>query len=161
MSNIFGKKAYPNIYAVAQDVAKQIRKYKSTVGILDDVVGGKAMPNTVKKFHGIEARKSSQERRNRTNREILVSVSEYYGRDFLKEPWNNDNNKEVMDVVDALASSLNTNRGFKKLENAIQAVVRNPILRGEYGKKPLGGVAGIDTGSLFNSIKANVTVGAR
>jgi hypothetical protein len=49
------------------------------------------------------------------------------------------------------------------LTNAIQAIVRNPILRGDYGRNNLftQKVKGfnrlmIDTGQFFNNIKARV-----
>jgi hypothetical protein len=53
---------------------------------------------------------------------------------------------------------------MKRVQNLLQAVIRNPILRGDYGRNAMSTARNkgfnrlfIDTGQFFRAIKAKVT----
>lgn len=81
---------------------------------------------------------------------------------LLLAPWRNRNNQDARDVTNALIDELN--HGCPKrnrLPNAVQAVIRNPIVRQEYGDNTAGWAQKkgfnrllINTGRLFRAIVA-------
>ncbi|MDR3050016.1 MAG: hypothetical protein LBV16_09350 [Elusimicrobiota bacterium] len=82
---------------------------------------------------------------------------------ILEKAQNNPNNKDLQDIADKLIGALYRPNAssLKRYLNACLALVRNPIMRGEFPSnapstikqkgfnRPL-----IDTGKFFNSIKA-------
>lgn len=95
----------------------------------------------------------------------LAEVAKYTDNQFkwLKKPFTLPKNKEVIAVVKEIALQLFGKKSTdnKRLENAVQAVIRNPILRGDYGNNAPSTVKqkgfnklGIDTAQMFKAIKA-------
>ena len=94
-----------------------------------------------------------------TLRALMVQFNERYN--LLLAPWRAAANKDVVRVVQEIARSLLTRGDLRRFINAAQAVVRNPIARGDYGENSQrwAKIKGfnrllINTGKFFNSIKA-------
>lgn len=80
---------------------------------------------------------------------------------LLLAPWRSAANKDVTRVVQEIARNLKTKGDLRRFINASQAVVRNPLARGDYGDNSpwWAKIKGfnrlmINTGKFFNSIKA-------
>ncbi len=80
---------------------------------------------------------------------------------LLSAPWRAAANQDVTRVVQEIARNLKTKGDLRRFINAAQAVVRNPIARGDYGgnSEQWAKIKGfnrlmINTGKFFNSIKA-------
>lgn len=149
----------------AERLKGRLENYDMTVGILKD---GKhylpKQPRELKNYAGGEVRKID---RNAIGPVLNIStvskkMRQYLGFNYLREPFT----ESTSDVTRFLATFFNYAFGrstSRRLENTLQAVVRNPILRGEYYiesertikekgfSRPM-----IDTGQLFQSIKAEV-----
>lgn len=146
---------------LAKNIARRIGNYEFEVGILKDQ--SKAIPNrkSTAKYAGLDV--SAVKKRDKR-----VSLAYVAGRMQKKFGWltrpfkikqNVDVGRVVKEIAKQVFSKNSTNN--KKLENAVQAVVRNPILRGDYGKNSREAEAakgfdklGIDTGQFFKNIKA-------
>jgi hypothetical protein len=79
----------------------------------------------------------------------------------FSDAMQNANNKDVIAVLELLSIMDKTPRNIRQLETASRAIVRNPILRGDYNpnsakwaKKKGFDHWGIATGTFFNNIKA-------
>jgi len=151
-----------------------IGKFSFEVGVLQDAphkepmerpAGAENFSSNLSTYAGDKVRKKS-----RTNGPLSVAqVSEANrnrtGVNYLTAPFE----KTTSDIVKFTQRFLQLafGRGEKKrLENLLQAIVRNPILRGEYGKQARSTTREkgfyrpmIDTGQLFKAIKAVVKVG--
>lgn len=143
------------------------------VGVLKDKSHFKAYPieRGMKTVAGGPARRQSR----RTDGTI-AGVSRK-ARALLKVNWllkpfqptkKNADAQRMMKVFWKLVFGENKLNSKRQLENAIQAVVRNPITRADYGKnkRRTARIKGsnrkfIDTGQLFKSITARVRVNRR
>lgn len=116
-----------------------------------------------KSFHGGPARRTSNEIKGTVRK---VSKHNRRRTDYLRRPFLNREGNVRKDVQRFMSSFLALVRGRgndKRIVNALQAIVRNPILRGDYGPNDRKTVRikgfdryMIDTGQLFNNIKARV-----
>jgi len=150
-------------------------KYELEVGVLQDKpyrlpkkgergLGG---AEVISYYAGGPVREKSFKSSGKTVAEISKANRERLGFNYLSSPFENKSS----DII-------RFSRGFfdlvfgrsqkKRVENLLQAIVRNPILRGEYGQNsPLTQkIKGfdrsmIDTGQLFKSLKARVRVRQR
>jgi hypothetical protein len=148
---------------------KQIRgrfgKYEFEVGVLED--GLHKLP--AKKVEGVAplatyaggpVRRKSSRTDGTTIADVSAANRERLGFNYLAAPFK----KKSTDIVRFTKSFFRLAFGAserKRCENLLQAIVRNPILRGEYGpnspkaQKAKGfDRAMIDTGQLFKAIKA-------
>lgn len=143
-------------------------KYDFQVGVLEDAsyrtprrgqrgLGGS---DVISSYAGGPVRKASRQASGKTVAEISKANRDRLGFNYLSEPFK----KKTADIIKF------TNAFFKlafgrsekrRAENLLQAIVRNPILRGEYGpnseltKKIKGFDRGmIDTAQLFKALKA-------
>lgn len=82
---------------------------------------------------------------------------------WLSNPFRdgNEKQKEIMNFAKTYLADVQSGKKSNRSKNLVQAIVRNPILRGDYGSNaPLTILkkgfdrAMIDTGQFFNSIKA-------
>jgi hypothetical protein len=85
--------------------------------------------------------------------------------DFLRLPFQSKKNEDVQAFLKAFFELAAGRAEKKRVESALQAVVRNPILRGEYGGNSRAEIKAkgfsrllIDTGQLFRAIGAKVKV---
>ena len=147
-------------------------KYTFEVGVLTDAphkqarVGerGQGGKDVITSYAGGPARKTSRRNSGLTIAQVSAANRERMDVNYLTEPFE----KKTSDIIKF------TNEFFKlafgksekrRAENLLQAVVRNPILRGEYGSNSTltSRIKGfnrnmIDTAQLFKAIKAKVKV---
>lgn len=156
-----------------KNVRGKIERFAFEVGVLQDGphksprrgVRGKGGKDVQTSYAGGPARKKSSRDSGVTISEVSRQTRERLGVNYLTAPFQTKS-KAQADILRF------TNRFFKvvfggsqakRLENLLQAVVRNPILRGDYGSnKPLTKrIKGfdrllIDTAQLFRRITARV-----
>lgn len=101
-------------------------------------------------------------------RGTVADVSEAVRKrvDFYRIPVRKKKSREIrkfLDAFGALASGVT--KGYGSVEAALRAVIRLPILRGDYGKNAASTVKAkgfnrfmIDTGQLYRAIVAKVRV---
>jgi hypothetical protein len=117
----------------------------------------------LKSFHGLQARKVTNLIDGATQ-EIGGELEDQYK--WLREPFadGNEKQKEIQDFAkNYIAEIQKDKKNENRLVNLVQAIVRNPILRRDYGSnsektQKIKGFDSpmIDTGQFFNSIKARV-----
>ncbi len=145
-------------------------KYNFVVGILED----KAHKNPKRGVHGLKGQEiiniyagGPVRQMSTTPGPLSVSeVSESFrkntGINYLTEPFKKRDDKIIKFANEFLKLCFGKSTR-KRVENLLQAIVRNPILRGDYGHnsrltRKIKGFdrLGIDTGQLFKNIKASV-----
>lgn len=137
-------------------------KYNFDVGIIENGPHKAAQSKSrgLKSYAGGPARKTS-----RTIDGTLAGISEaariHTGINFYTRPFKAKKNKDILKLIKNFFDLCSGRGSRKRLENTLQAVVRNPILRGDYGKNNPGTAKSkgfsrlmIDTGQLFKAIKA-------
>jgi hypothetical protein len=147
-------------------------KYDFQVGVLEDKAHripkkgerGQKGQDVLSTYAGGPIRQASRRPSEKSIAQVSKANRERLGFNYLKEPFK----KKSSDIVKF------SNEFFKlafgrsekrRCENLLQAIVRNPILRGDYGGnseltvKIKGFNRGmIDTAQLFKAIKAKCTV---
>lgn len=80
---------------------------------------------------------------------------------WLRRPWEISKNKDLIGIIHYIVEDINGRENKQRILNGIQAVVRNPILRGDYGKnsRKRAKEKGFNklmmaTGQFFKNIKA-------
>lgn len=113
-------------------------------------------------YAGGPVRKRSRSEYQKTISEVSKANRERLGFNYLKAPFQ-DQGSELMRFTRSFFDLVFGRTKEKRAVNLLQAVVRNPILRGEYG--PQGRITTIikgferpmiDTAQLFKAIKATV-----
>lgn len=151
-----------------QNLAGRFGKYTFEVGVLQDgphkeaKVGVRGLGGTdvITSYAGGPVRKKSTRNSGLSVSQVSAANREHLGFNYLTEPFK----KQSSDIIKF------TNEFFKlafgrsqkkRAENLLQAVVRNPILRGDYGSngvitRKIKGFSRkmIDTAQLFKAIKA-------
>jgi hypothetical protein len=155
-------------------LSKKINVYSFQVGVLEDKphflpafgpssknakstkppIGTYAGGPVRKIFRGGKSKKS--------NGEILQANMQRLGKNILLEPFLKKDSA-MMKFVAAFLKTALAKSSPKRVQNLLQAVVRNPILRLEYGTNKPNTVKRkgfnrhlFDTGQMFKSIKAKV-----
>lgn len=138
-------------------------KYNFDVGILQDSVHKAARPASkgLKSLYGGPARRTSQ-KPDGTMSGISENLRAKVGN-FYTAPFKSRANRDIRRLVKNFFDLVQGRTQAKRLENTLQAVIRNPILRGDYGSnkeltrkiKTFDRLM-IDTGQFFKSIKAKV-----
>jgi hypothetical protein len=146
---------------ISKKISKKFGNYNFEVGILSNQPKKLRKKGASKSFAGVSVSASGK-----VNPKVsLADVAKYTDNRFgwLKKPFGIAGNKEVLKVVNEIAAQVFGKKSVdnKRLENAVQAVIRNPILRGDYGRNAASTIKakgfdklGIDTAQLFKSIKA-------
>jgi hypothetical protein len=150
-------------------------KYTFEVGVLEDgphKLAKRGAPglkgkDVLKTFAGGPARKISNKPSGLSISDVSKANRDRLGKNYLSEPFK----KRSSDIIKFSNTFFNLVFGRsqkKRAENLLQAIVRNPILRGEYGhnSKLTQKIKGfdrsmIDTAQLFKAIKAVCKVGSR
>lgn len=158
-----------------QKITGMFGKYEFKVGILQDGPHRDAMrgKNNLTQYAGGSVRKKTRTSR-KTIAEVSKELSERTGINYLTDPFQQDdgatttasvNNKDIINFTDAFFKLVFGRTQQKRAENLLQAVVRNPILRGDYGHNTptTQKIKGfdrfmIDTAQLFRAIKAKCRV---
>jgi hypothetical protein len=118
-------------------------------------------------YAGGPVRKKSRIGSGATLAEVSEDVRKNLKINFYQRPFRMKANKDILRFSKVFIKSIMTDNGTikekRRLENLLQAIVRNPILRGDYGINTIATASRkgfnrlmIDTGQLFNGIKARV-----
>lgn len=174
-----------------KEAVGRIERYEFEVGVLEDgphklpysrtrkeaakqrrdgKVLGPAASGYLKQFAGGPARKISNKDSGLTIGEVSEHLRKNTGINFYTLPFSGGSkrSREFLDWLEAFMKTVTkgTSADKKRLENSLQAAVRNPILRGEYGTNRPSTAKGkgfnrfmINTGQLFNAIIAKVKKG--
>lgn len=117
-------------------------------------------------YAGIKVRQTTNKTRGKIS-QVAKSFSEFLGFNFFTKPFEKKNDDLIKFTNQFLEWVLNNKGSKQRIVNLLQAIVRNPILRGDYGHnsartEKIKGFnhLGIDTAQLFRSIKAKVRKGA-
>lgn len=137
----------------------KMRRYDVMIGVLEDGPSAK-WKKEQKSLAGGPANKVAGRNKEVTLRALMAKWNAVYN--LLLAPWRKADNKEVVEVIGRMAADMGTSgRQKQAFLSAVQAAVRNPITRGDYGKNsPEWAKAKgfnrllINTGTLFNNIKA-------
>lgn len=143
---------------------KQIEGYSFEVGVLKDTVHKAAIKGETKNFAGGPARKISRVQQKVTNGELLKFNQAKANKDFLKLPFQEKTSDIIKFSQEFLKLALRRpGANQRRVENLLQAIVRNPILRGDYGVNTSSAARAkgfnrflFDTAQMFNSIKARM-----
>jgi len=152
-----------------KNVRGRFTKYTFDVGVLQDAPhraalrgkAGQKGKDVLTEYAGGPVRKAGRKSYSSIS-EVSERLKKFLGFNYLTKPFQ----KKGSDIIKF------TNEFFKlafgrsqkkRVENLLQAVVRNPMLRGDYGSnsKLAQAIKGfdhltIDTGQLFRAIKARV-----
>lgn len=152
-------------------VKGMFEKYQFTVGVLEDGphrdarrgVRGQGGSDVISTYAGGPIRKKGRDA-STTIGDVSKANRKRLGFNYLSKPFE----KPDSDLIRFTKAFFNLVFGrvkIKRAENLLQAVVRNPILRGEYGSqsKITTTIKGfyrpmIDTAQLFRAIKARCKV---
>lgn len=160
---------------MAQRLQGRFGKYDFQVGVLDDApykepleidpaTGTKPVTSS---YAGGPIRKKSRKDSGLTVAQVSAANREHLGFNYLTEPFKK-RGTDIIKFTEAFFKLAFGRSEKRRAENLLQAVVRNPILRGEYGKngtatrrakgfvRPM-----IDTAQLFKALKAVCNVGGR
>ncbi len=140
-------------------LSKRLGKYEVEVGLLEDAPAAKWKKER-KRLAGGPANKEAGSDKNTTLREVFAHWAQVYN--LLLAPLRAEGNKDVVEVIGRMVADLVTlGRQKQQFLNAVQALIRNPISRGDYGKnsKEWAKAKGfnrllINTGKMFKNIKA-------
>ncbi len=136
-------------------------KYDFYVGVLVD--GPHKSPGKgLKSYAGGPARKVSFTS-TMTISEVSESLRKSTGINFYTKPFKSQKNKDILAFTKEFFQLCAGKGQAKRAENLLQAIVRNPILRGDYGSNSslTAKIKGfnrfmIDTAQLFKAITAKV-----
>jgi hypothetical protein len=147
-------------------------KYDFQVGILDDktykkpATGKRGLhgQDVISTYAGGPVRKASTNNSPMAISDISKANRDRLGFNYLTKPFER-RNSEIIKFANEFFKLIFGRSEKRRAENLLQAIVRNPILRGEYGKnsKVTQKIKGfdrpmIDTAQLFKAIKAKCTV---
>lgn len=149
-------------------LAGRIKSFEFEVGILDDtphrdpVVAGMFEDPQLGFYAGGPVRRASRKAGSVMNSEVLIQNMERLNINLLLRPFQ-ETSSEIMKFTRAFLMLVCKKPGMsiRRVENLLQAIVRNPILKQEYGTNAshTADAKGfdrhlIDTGQMFKSIKA-------
>lgn len=149
---------------------KRIEMYNFEVGIINDnpYKEPEVQPlfkesENLGSYAGGPVRRKTRKTSGKNISQILVDNMERLGINLLAEPFKKTNS-EILKFTDAfLKLATKRKMSIRRVENLLQAIVRNPILKQEYGhnKSHTADAKGfdrhlIDTGQTFQQIKARV-----
>ena len=152
----------------AKKLRGRIEQYEFEVGVLDDKPHRDPVETALfdqpdlGSYAGGPVRKAQRKTGDKTNGEILVENMERMNINVLARPFE-EQGSDIMKFTSAFMKMITTqpNMPKKRLENLLQAIVRNPILRQEYGGNSSTTADNkgfdrklIDTGQMFRSIIA-------
>jgi hypothetical protein len=146
----------------------KIEGYEFEVGVLEDSDhfypkdDGVAGQRDLSSYAGGPVRKKSRKAGPESIGQVFIDNQERINTDLLKTPLE-DKSSDIVAFTTAFLKLVTGRAGMniRRVENLLQAVVRNPILRGDYGtnKAATADAKGfnrhlIDTGQMFKAIVA-------
>lgn len=167
----------------ARRMKKRFERISMEVGIMQDKPYRRPLRDAIEGSVGIQVdsmvgfyaggpiSKASRKSSGMTVGQVATKIREELGVDWLREPFGDfaaSAQSQSADLRNLLKRFFDLALGRsqpKRLENALQALVRNPILRQEYGtnsretaeRKTFNRFL-FDTGQFFKAIKAKVSV---
>lgn len=152
---------------ISESLRGKIEGYSFDVGVLNDRPH-KSPGQGMKSIAGGPARKTGRGYDGKTMAEVSRDARAQLGVNYLIRAFRNRRNREAIAMMQCfweMVFGTSKRSKSKRLENLIQAVVRNPLARADYGKNKSktakikkSNRKFIDTGQLFNSIRAKVKV---
>ena len=153
---------------------RRFERFEYEVGILKDGPHYKAdegekgiepeFRSVIVNYAGGPVRKKSRTK-DGTISEVAKSIREDLRVDWLRKPFKNPENKDILKLIRQIMFYAFGKTEKRRLENALQAVVRNPILRQDYDINHISTVERkgfdrylIDTAQFFKAIKARVRI---
>ncbi len=143
-----------------------IEKYDFEVGILRDRTHFRALPKSkgLTGYAGGPARRTSRKPSGMTVAQVSEEVRRHVGKNFYTRPFRKAANQDLAKFKKVFFDFSFGRATRQECETALVAVVRNPILRGEYGRnKPQTAKAKgfnrllIDTAQVVKAIEARVS----
>ena len=146
----------------------RIESYEFEVGILEDKAHRDPLEHglfeepQLGSYAGGPIRKASRKKGTKSIGEVLVANMDRLNINLLLRPFQ-EPSSDIMRFTKAFLQMVTTRPGIskKRIENLLQAIVRNPILRQEYGSNSTTTADNkgfnrhlIDTGQTFKQIKA-------
>lgn len=147
-----------------EELRGKVERYNFEVGILEDAPHYAAKPLSagLKSYAGGKARKTSRKTTGEKLSEVSASFRAFLGFNYLVAPFK-QKNSDILKFTSAFLKFAFDKSDDKRVRNLIQAIVRNPILRKDYGsntkqtqKRKGFDRLGIDTAQLFKGITARV-----
>lgn len=147
-------------------------KYDLQVGILDDAPyktplrgkRGQGGKDVLTNYAGGPIRKKSRIAGKQMISDVSAANRERLGFNYLSKPFE-DKSSDIIKFTSEFFKLAFGRSEKKRCENLLQAIVRNPILRGDYGSnapltKKIKGFDRymIDTAQMFKSLKARCEV---
>lgn len=148
-------------------------RFQMEVGVLEDgphkqamerQAGAENFQENIGRYAGGPVRKKSKEAGPLSIAAVSAANRERTGINYLTEPFKKKDS-DIIKFSEAFfkMASGRSSSMKKRVENLLQAIVRNPILRGEYGKQARSTTREkgfyrpmIDTAQLFKAIRAKV-----
>lgn len=154
--------------AIGQVLAGKFRPFSFQVGILHDgphyaAAEGKGL----KSYAGGPARRQTRKVYGTLNG-VSKEVRKFLGFNYLKRPFDAITAERTKFVTAFFQMALDSGklRNKARCENLLQAIVRNPILAGRYGRNRRATAKRkgfnrklIDTAQFFKAIRAKVRIG--
>jgi hypothetical protein len=140
-------------------VVGRLEKYDFEVGILQDKAHKHAKYGTIRSFAGGPARKVGS-----TSSNNISDISKFFRKrtNYLRAPFERKSDAIIKLSREILKFALGRSEA-KRVRNMMQAIVRNPILRRDYGPNSMATVKikgfdrfGIDTGQFFKNILSRI-----
>ncbi len=146
-------------------------KYKFEVGILQDGphklpkrgVPGLKGKEIINIYAGGPVRATSRKDSGQSISQVSSKFRKHLGFNYLSKPFKN-RSSDIVKFTKEFFRLCAGKSEKKRCENLLQAIVRNPLLRGDYGRNSkitakIKGFnrLGFDTAQLFKAIKARAT----
>lgn len=142
----------------------KVEAYEAIAGIKQTPRREAAVPRMVGTFAGGSVRKTQPSRSGTTPTQVAAYVMNFAGNIFTV-PFQMGTNADILKFSHAYIKELLGSKGAsitnnRRVKNLMQAIIRNPILRGDYKMHKQGTKAKkgferslIDTGQFFRSIQ--------
>jgi hypothetical protein len=148
----------------------RIEKFEFEVGVIEDKPHMNAVEQSLfeqpdlKNYAGGPVRRTSRQASTMTTGEVLVENMKRMNINILLRPFQ-ERNSQILKFTEYFLKVVCKRPGanIKRIENLLQAIVRNPILKQEYGpNSPVTADSKgfnrhlFDTGQMFKAIRAKV-----
>lgn len=141
----------------------RFEKFEFQVGVLNDRDHKRPISGSKKSYAGGPARRIGRTSSGKTIAEVSHDVRKTTGINIFTRPFKSKKNADIVKFMKAYMPFALGRGQEKRVLNGLQAVVRNPILRGDYGRntaitRKIKGFNRllIDTAQLFKAITAKV-----